>query len=125
MSQEELLNLKKMLLRKRADEMMLPSHREEIRIEPAADTIDQLQASVARELAVRRLNRQSRVVRDIDEALDRMARNEFGICLDCEDPISMKRLHAVPWAARCVRCQEIADREAAEHSDEFILSEAA
>jgi DnaK suppressor protein len=37
----------------------------------------------------------------------------YGICLCCEDPISVKRLQAVPWAELCLGCQERSDRAAA------------
>ena len=30
----------------------------------------------------------------------------MGVCLECEEPISAKRLDAVPWARYCVACQE-------------------
>ena len=50
-------------------------------------------------------------LRLVDEALDRLASGDYGICLSCEEPIPAKRLAAVPWARYCVPCQE---REAAE-----------
>ncbi len=42
----------------------------------------------------------------IDFALERLASGEYGICVDCDNPISAKRLSAIPWASRCVACQE-------------------
>jgi DnaK suppressor protein len=45
-------------------------------------------------------------LRLIEEALDRLASGDYGICLSCEEPIPPKRLHAVCWARYCVRCQE-------------------
>jgi DnaK suppressor protein len=42
----------------------------------------------------------------IDAALDRLARDEYGNCEDCDGEISLKRLEAIPWASRCVPCQE-------------------
>jgi len=51
-------------------------------------------------------------LRLIEEALDRLDAGDYGICLSCEEPIPPKRLHAVPWARYCVRCQEAgAERE--------------
>lgn len=35
----------------------------------------------------------------------------FGICVDCEQAISPRRLAVVPWAATCIVCQEAAERE--------------
>lgn len=45
-------------------------------------------------------------LRLIDEALDRLQAGDFGTCLRCEEPISPKRLKALPWAKYCVKCQE-------------------
>ena len=42
----------------------------------------------------------------VDAALDRMNREDYGVCTDCGDPISYKRLEAIPWAIRCIACQE-------------------
>ena len=51
-------------------------------------------------------------LRLIEEALDRLDSGDYGICLSCDQPIPPKRLHAVPWARYCVRCQEAgAERE--------------
>jgi DnaK suppressor protein len=47
-------------------------------------------------------------LRLIQEALDRIAAGDYGICLSCEEPIPAKRLQAIPWAQFCVRCQEAA-----------------
>ncbi len=42
----------------------------------------------------------------IDEALRRIQNGTYGICAECEQPISEKRLRAVPWAKYCIHCQE-------------------
>src|SRR5947199_2300635 len=47
-----------------------------------------------------------RHLREINDALHRMDTDQYGICLECEEPISQKRLDAVPWAKYCVTCQE-------------------
>jgi DnaK suppressor protein len=41
----------------------------------------------------------------IDEALDRLEAGDYGICVACGEPISAKRLHAIPWARYCLDCQ--------------------
>jgi DnaK suppressor protein len=50
----------------------------------------------------------------------------FGICLDCKEAISPKRIAAVPWAPRCIQCQEVADRDgqAAEDGSENLVNAA-
>lgn len=50
----------------------------------------------------------------IDAALARLASGEYGVCIDCESPIPEKRLAAIPWAHRCVACQERATSEPSE-----------
>jgi len=45
-------------------------------------------------------------LREINDALHRIDTEMYGICMECEEPISAKRLDAVPWAKYCVTCQE-------------------
>jgi DnaK suppressor protein len=47
-----------------------------------------------------------KLLREISGALHRMETGQYGICLECEEPISAKRLDALPWARYCVTCQE-------------------
>jgi DnaK suppressor protein len=62
-----------------------------------------------------------RHLREINDALHRMDTEQYGICLECDEPISPKRLDAVPWAKYCVTCQEsIAARIA---SGDFVEDE--
>jgi DnaK suppressor protein len=42
----------------------------------------------------------------IDAALVRMDDETYGTCMDCEEPISVRRLEAIPWAHRCIACEE-------------------
>src|SRR5436309_10871085 len=52
-----------------------------------------------------------KLLREISDALHRIEHDTYGICMECEEPISTKRLDAVAWARYCVACQEaIADR---------------
>lgn len=48
-----------------------------------------------------------KLLREIADALRRMDQGSYGVCLECEEPISSKRLDAVPWAKYCVTCQEL------------------
>ena len=50
-------------------------------------------------------------LRLVEEALDRLAAGDYGICLACDEPIAEKRLRALPWARYCVTCQENAGIE--------------
>ena len=62
-----------------------------------------------------------KLLREISDALHRIDAGQYGVCLECEEAISTKRLEALPWARYCVTCQEaIAARIAAgEMENEF------
>jgi len=62
-----------------------------------------------------------KLLREVSDALQRISHGSYGVCLECEEPISVKRLEAVPWARYCVACQErIAARVAmGESVDEY------
>jgi len=47
-----------------------------------------------------------KLLREISDALLRIEQGTYAVCLECEEPISVKRLDAVPWARYCVTCQE-------------------
>lgn len=50
------------------------------------------------------------LLRELEAALRRIDRGTFGICEGCQEPISEKRLEAVPWAKFCIPCYERAQR---------------
>ena len=51
----------------------------------------------------------ARMTRDVNVAIDRVRAGEYGTCEECGDPISPARLRAVPFALRCLACQESAE----------------
>ena len=55
------------------------------------------------------LNRNSidvMLLREIQQALGRIDDGAYGMCLECDEEISRKRLEAIPWARHCIACQE-------------------
>ena len=102
-------------------------NREGIAIEKTADALDEVQLAGARELAIRNLDRESNLLRNVRSALGRMADGSYGVCLHCEEDISPKRLNAVPWTAYCIKCQEAADRHEFETVEAYdsLLADAA
>ena len=86
-------------------------NRDEIIIEKAPDALDEVQLLGERELAIRNLDRDSKMLRQVRRALSRMANGSYGTCLHCEEDISPKRIVAVPWADFCIKCQEQIDRD--------------
>jgi DnaK suppressor protein len=100
----------KMLVAKRNELLLGVSHRDEIRIENAAEDFDRRQQQMNREVAIRNLDRESKLLKSVEEALKRIETGAFGVCLSCDEAIPEKRLQAVPWASHCVGCQEKLDR---------------
>lgn len=46
------------------------------------------------------------LLREVEAALGRIEDAEYGECQECEEPVSIKRLEAIPWARYCISCQE-------------------
>jgi DnaK suppressor protein len=127
MSKNELEKYRTALEAKKAEIAASLRNRDEIAIEKTADAIDEVQLAGERELAIRNLDRESNLLRNVRAALARIADGSFGICMHCEEEINTKRLNAVPWAPFCIRCQEAADRHEFEagESIEQLLADAA
>ena len=85
--------------------------RDGIAIEKSADQMDEIQYASERDLAMRNVDRGSSLLRDVKASLRRIHDGSFGTCIECESVISPRRLAAVPWASRCIQCQEVADRD--------------
>jgi len=66
--------------------------------EALTTSIETLQSSLAQS-EVEELNQ-------IESALMRIEHGEFGLCIDCGEPIAEKRLEYSPFSARCIVCQE-------------------
>ena len=103
----------KVLLAKKLQEMKQQhiSH-EEIAIERNAELMDEIQRTSERELAMAAMTRSWELKSLVNAALERIAHGEYGVCLTCEEPISERRLKAIPWAENCIQCQEKAERAA-------------
>lgn len=94
-------------------------NREGIAIEKSPDALDEVQHAAERELAIRNLDRESNLFRNVRAALRRIDDGAFGVCMHCEEDISPKRLAAVPWTPYCIQCQEAADRNREEGTENF------
>jgi DnaK suppressor protein len=127
MNRTELERYKAMLEAKQAELSGGLRNRDEIAIEKTPDALDEVQLAGERELAIRNLDREASLLRNVRAALSRIGDGSYGVCLHCEEDIKPKRLEAVPWAAYCIRCQEALDRHefaAAETLDDLLANAA-
>ena len=127
MTKSELNKYKALLEAKQAELAGGLRNREGIAIEKTADALDEVQLAGERELAIRNLDRESNLLRNVRSALARIGDGSYGVCLHCEEDISPKRLNAVPWTSYCIKCQEAADRHEFETVEAFdhLLADAA
>jgi DnaK suppressor protein len=60
----------------------------------------------------------------IEHALDRIREGRYGVCESCGAKIPIARLQALPYATKCVRCQETAEGDSAQNRllSEFVSS---
>ena len=98
-------------------------NREGITIEKNADALDEVQQATERELAIRNLDRESGLLRQVKGALARLEDGSYGVCVHCDEEINPKRLAAVPWAQFCISCQELADTRKADPAGEEVFDE--
>src|SRR5471030_1331535 len=99
MNKTELNKYKAMLEARRADVSAGLRNREDIAIEKTPDALDEVQLAGERELAIRNLDRESNLLRQVRGALARLVDGSYGTCMHCDEEISMKRLNAVPQTA--------------------------
>ena len=93
--------------------------REALAVDTSPDEFDRIQHATDREHVIRTMERNASRLHEIRTALQRIDSGAFGICTACEEDIHPKRLAAVPWAALCISCQEVA-----EHAHEMAAHEA-
>jgi DnaK suppressor protein len=117
MTKIELNKYRNVLEAKQVELVQLVRHRDGIVIERSPDALEEVQHAAERELAIRNLDRDSIMLRSVRGALRRIEEGSFGVCLHCEEDISPKRLAAVPSTAFCIKCQEIADRNQGDRTD--------
>ena len=110
MTTKELTHFRTVLEARQTELETLLRNREVIAVNLNSDMLDQIQHAQEREMAIGNLERASTRLSEVRSALQGIQRGAFGICLDCEQEISMKRLTAVPWTTSCLACREAADR---------------
>jgi RNA polymerase-binding protein DksA len=67
--------------------------------------------AMEREKAFLFASAEGRLLYNVDQALRRLYRNEYGVCQVCGKEIGKPRLDAIPHASLCVSCQEKQEKE--------------
>ena len=75
------------------------------------DLSDQASAEMDQNFLLRLKDRERKLIKKIDEALDRMATNVYGICESCGQDIPYNRLKARPVTTLCIECKTLQEQE--------------
>jgi len=119
MTKSEINKYKEILETRQAELVGVLRNRDGITIEKSPDALDEVQNAAERELAIRNLDRESNLLRNVRAALRRIDDGSFGTCVHCDEEISPKRIAAVPWTPYCIQCQEAADKAQEDGSESF------
>ena len=72
----------------------------------SADVVDQASSYTDKNVEMKAINRQIKLISEIDKALLRIKDDTYGYCLDTAEPIGLKRLMARPVAKYTIAAQE-------------------
>lgn len=78
--------------------------------EATQDPADKASNSYTKELLFSQSTNDRHILTEIEAALERLEDEEYGNCTNCGEPISPKRLEAIPWARYCIKCQDLHER---------------
>ena len=69
------------------------------------DPTDRASLEADRNFMLRIRDRESKLIKKVKKALERIENNTFGICESCGEDISIKRLKARPVTTHCIECK--------------------
>jgi DnaK suppressor protein len=75
------------------------------------DLGDQATAEIDRNFMLRLKGREQKLLKKIEEALDRIDHGVFGICDKCGQEINVRRLEARPVTTMCIECKTLQEEE--------------
>ena len=83
----------------------------------SADIVDQASSYTEKNVEMRAINRQIKLISKIDQAIKKIENNTYGFCEETGEPIGIKRLIARPIATLCIAAQERHEKEEKVHAD--------
>ena len=84
----------------------------------SADIVDQASSYTEKNVEMRAINRQIKLISKIDSALKKIQDGTYGFCEDTGEPIGLKRLMARPVATLCIAAQEKHEKDEKVHADD-------
>src|SRR5262245_9653846 len=90
-------------------------------IKVTQDPADKASNSYTKELLFSQSTNDRQILMQIDEALQRIQDERYGVCSNCGKEIGPKRLEARPWARFCIACQDLHERRLLDEDDDDIV----
>ncbi len=84
----------------------------------SADIVDQASSYTEKNVELRAINRQIKLISKIDSALKKIQDGTYGFCEETGEPIGLKRLMARPVATLCISAQEKHEKEEKVYADD-------
>ena len=84
----------------------------------SADIVGQASSYTEKNVEMRAINRQIKLISKIDSALKRIKVGSYGFCEETAEPIGIKRLMARPVATLCIAAQEKHEKEEKVYADD-------
>ncbi len=88
------------------EEAMALLYKEKVSDDQVQDTGDQALSSSLEEIKISLHNNELDEYQMIMKALEMIDNGSYGVCTECNNPISERRLVLFPNATRCLACQE-------------------
>ena len=83
----------------------------------SADIVDQASSYTEKNVEMRAINRQIKLISKIDKAIKKIKDGTYGFCEETGEPIGIKRLIARPIAILCIAAQEKHEKEEKVYAD--------
>ena len=84
----------------------------------SADLVDQASSYIDKNVEMKAINRQIKLISEIDKALRRIMDDTYGYCLDTAEQIGLKRLMARPVAKYPIAAHEKHEKDEKVHADD-------
>tara|TARA_B100000886_G_scaffold320801_1_gene262559 strand:- start:546 stop:962 length:417 start_codon:yes stop_codon:yes gene_type:complete len=84
----------------------------------SADIVDQASSYTEKNVEMRAINRQMKLISKIDTAIKKIQEGTYGFCEETAEPIGLKRLMARPIANLCIAAQEKHEKDEKVYADD-------
>ena len=84
----------------------------------SADIVDQASSYTDKNVEMRAINRQMKLISKIDTAIKKIQEGTYGFCEETAEPIGLKRLMARPISNLCIAAQEKHEKDEKVYADD-------